>query len=458
MDLFIGISPSAFSHADEIKIDTTVLGFTFLLALVTGLLFGLIPALQSSAVNLVSELKDAPGAFRSGRALRVRSVLVVSQVALAVTLLIGAGLLGQTFVRLVKHEPGFTTENLIAASVFPPMDKYKSRQQVISLYEQIAADIKAMPGVQSVGYVSAGPQFGGFESMDVLPEGETALRAGDYPQAVYFNASQNYFAAMGIPLQRGRDFSTSDNASAPQVAIINQTMAQRFWPNQSALGKRLILVRQKSALEIVGIVGDIERYGLGENVQPEIYFPYSQQPRWATYFVVRTEIPAGTFREAFQIRLAAIDPEIQLARTSSMDDLIASSLKRPRFNLLLLAIFAATALLLAAVGIYGVMSYLVEQQTREIGIRAALGAKRSHIFKLVVGRGAWLAFIGIVLGLAAAFGLTRFLAGLLYGVTALDPMTFIGISILLLVVAVFACYVPARRATKVDPLVALRCE
>ena len=457
-NLFIAISPTTFSHAEGIKIDGAVLGFTFLLAVGTGILFGLIPALQSSSVNLVSELKDAPGTSRSNRALRLRSILVVSQVALAVTLLIGAGLLGQTLVRLLKHDPGFNTENLVAASVFPPMDKYKTRQQVVSLYEQIAADINAIPGVEAVAFVSAGPQFGGFETTDVLPEGETATGAGDYPQAVYFNASTNYFATMGIPLLRGRDFSGADNASAPHVAIINETMARRFWPNQSAVGKRLTLVREKYAVEIVGIVGDIERYGLDENVQPEIYFPYSQQARWATYFVVRTDTAATAFREVFHHRLANIDTEIRLSRTSSMDDLIRSSLKRPRFNLILVAIFATTALLLAALGIYGVMSYLVEQQTREIGIRSALGAKRSHILQLVIGRGVGLAAIGIVLGLLASFVLTRFLAGLLYGVTALDPTTFIGISLLLLIVSALACYIPARRAMKVDPLVALRYE
>jgi putative ABC transport system permease protein len=457
MNLFIGISPTALSHPQEIKIDGGVLGFTFLLAFVTGILFGLIPGLHSSAINLVSELKDAPGMLRSTLALRLRSVLVILQVALAVTLLIGAGLFGQTFLRLLKHEPGFSTENLVAASVFPPMDKYKTRQQVVSLYQQIAADIKALPAVESVGFVSAGPQFGGFETTDVVSEGE-ATGTGDYPQAIYFNTSQNYFATMGIPLLRGRDFSDSDNSSAPPVAIINQTMAQRFWPDQNAIGKRLTLVRQKSVVEIVGVVGDIERYGLGENVQPEIYFPYTQQARWATYFVVRTNMPAVGFRELLKNRLANIDSEVRLSRTSSMDDLILSSLKRPRFNLVLVGIFAATALLLAAVGIYGVMSYLVEQQTREIGIRSALGAKRSHILKLVIGRGVGMAFIGIVLGVVASLGLTRFLEGLLYGVTAVDPMTFIGISILLLMVSALACYIPARRATKVDPLVALRYE
>jgi putative ABC transport system permease protein len=457
-DLFIAISPTVLPHAQDVKIDGTVLGFTFLLALVTGILFGLIPGLQSSAVNLVSELKDAPGVFQARSALRLRSVLVVSQVALAVALLIGAGLLGQTLLRLLKHDPGFTTEKLVAASVFPPMDKYKTRQQVVSLYEQIAEEIKSMPGVESVGYVSAGPQFGGFETTDLLPEGEAPSRAGDYPQAVYFNTSRNYFSTMDIPLLRGRDFSASDNAAAPPVAIINQTMAQRFWPNQNALGKRMARVRDKSSVEIIGIVGDIERYGLGETVQPEIYFPYSQDARWATFFVVRTSTAASTFREALKSRLANIDSEVRLSRTSSMNDLITSSLKQPRFNLVLVGIFATTALLLAAVGIYGVMSYLVEQQTREIGIRSALGAKRSDIFRLVIGRGVWMALIGIVLGIGASIGLTRFLAGLLYGVTALDPMTFIGISVLLLIVAVLACYIPAARAMKVDPLVALRSE
>lgn len=457
-NLFIAISPTAFSHTEDIRIDGAVLGFTFLLAVVTGILFGLIPSLQSSAINLVSELKDAPGTSRSSRALRLRSVLVIAQVALAVTLLIGAGLLGQTFLRLLNHDPGFTAENIVAASVFPPSDKYKTKQQLVSLYDQIGADIKAMPGVQSVGFVSAGPGFGGIEPTDVVPEDGAAKGAGDSTQAIYFNTSQNYFATMGIPLLRGRHFSDADTPSVPLVAIVNQTMAQRFWPNQSAIGKRVTLVSQKRAVEIVGVVGDVARYGLGENVQPEIYYPYSQQPRGATYVVVRTSSPAGIFREALQSRLANIDSEIRLSRTSSMDDLIRSSLKRPRFNLILVAIFATTALLLAAVGIYGVMSYLVEQQTREIGIRSALGAKRSHILKLVIGHGVGMAFVGILLGLIASFGLTRFLVGLLYGVTAVDPITFTGISILLLIVSAVACYIPARRATKVDPLVALRYE
>ena len=458
IDLFIAISPTVFPHAENIKIDLPVMGFTFFLAFSTGVLFGLLPGLQSSKVNLVSELKDGSGMSRSGRVLRLRSVLVVSQIALAVSLLIVAGLLGQTLIRLLKHNPGFIPENLVTASVFPPMDKYKTRQQVISLYDQINKQIKAMPGVQSVAFVSAGPQFGGLEFMDLLPEGQLETAAGDYPQALYFNTSENYFATMDIPLLQGRDFSTFDNSSSPPVAIVNQTLAQRFWPDQAALGKRIMLVRSKSAVEIIGVVGDIQRYGLGESVQPEIYYPYSQQARWATYFVVRTNTPANTLKEALQSRLANIDSEIMVSRTSSMSDHITSALKRPRFNLVLVVIFALTALLLAAVGIYGLMSYFVEQQTREIGIRSALGAKRSHILKLVIGHGVGMACSGITLGVAVSFGLTRFLIGMLYGVTAVDPMTFVGIPILLLVVSVLACYIPARRATKVDPLIALRYE
>lgn len=458
IDLFIAISPTVFPHAENIKIDLPVMGFTFFLAFGTGVLFGLLPGLQSSKVNLVSELKDGSGMSRSGSVLRLQSMLVVSQVALAVSLLIVAGLLGQTLIRLLNHNPGFIPENLVTASVFPPMDKYKSRQQVISLYDQINDQIKAMPGVQSVAFVSAGPQFGGLEFMDLLPEGQLETAAGDYPQALYFNTSENYFATMDIPFLQGRDFSTFDNSSSPPVAIINQTLAQRFWPDQTPLGKRITLVRSKSAVEIIGVVGDVQRYGLGESVQPEIYYPYSQQARWATYFVIRTTTPASILKEALQSRLANIDSEIMLSRTSSMNDHITSAIKRPRFNLVLVVIFALTALLLAAVGIYGVMSYLVEQQTREIGIRSALGAKRSHILKLVIGHGVGMACLGMVVGVVVSFGLTRFLTGMLYGVTAVDPMTFVGIPIVLLIVSVLACYIPARRATKVDPLTALRYE
>ena len=457
-DLFIAISPSVLSHTDRIKLDGTVLGFTLFISLGTGILFGLAPGLQSSRVNLVHELKDSPGLFRSGRGLQLRHVLVISQVALALTLLVGAGLLGQTFFRLLKLEPGFNTENLLTAAVSLPMDRYKTKEQAAAAYDRLVQEIKMIPGVESMGASSSGPQFGGFETMDAVPAGQGTAATEGYPQVVYFNSSPNYFATLGIPLKQGRDFGPSDNFAAPGVAIVNDTTARRFWPNETAVGKRITLARENPSVEIIGVVGDVKRFGLGEVVQPEIYFPYSQRPRWATYLVVRANVAPASLESALRTRVASVDSELRLSRISTMDQLIHSSLKRPRFNLVLLGIFAGTALLLAAVGIYGVMSYQVEQQTREIGIRAALGAKRGDILKMVVGRGLGMALVGVGFGLPASFALTRFLSGLLYGVTMSDPLTFGGVAVLLLLVVALACYLPARRATRIDPLVALRYE
>jgi putative ABC transport system permease protein len=456
VNLFIAISPSTLEHPDKVTLDAKVLGFTFLLSIFAGILFGVLPGVQSSNVNLVSELKDAHSLFGSRRGRFMRELLVVSQVGMALTLLIGAGLLGQTFFRLLRHNPGFNPDNLITASVFVPLDKYKKKEQVSAVYDQIINDLKAIPGVESIGASSSGPQFGGFETMDVSPRNKPST--GEYPQAVYFNSSPNYFATLGIPLLKGRDFSSSDTFSSPQVAMVNETLAKRFWPSEEAVGKRLDLVRENGNVEIIGVVGDVNRYGLDEKLQPEIYFPYSQQPRWATFLVMRTNAAPAETVAAIRSHLRQIDPDLLLSRTSTMDQQINSYMKRPRFNLILLVMFAATALLLAAIGLFGVMAYLVEQQTREIGIRTALGAQRKHILRLMVFRPFFMALVGVGLGVGAALALNRFLAGMLYGVGGSDPITYVGVSLLLLGVVAIACYLPARRATKVDPLVALRYE
>ena len=456
ISLFITISPSTFTHPDKITLDNTVLGFTLALSVITGILFGVVPGLQSSRVNLVDELKDSRSLFGSKRGRRLRELLIVSQVALALTLLVGAGLLGQTFFRLLRHHPGFNPDNLITASIFVPMDKYKKKEQVSGVYDRVLAEVKTIPGVAAVGASSSGPQFGGFETMDVAPADKPSH--GDYPQAVFFNSSPNYFTTLGIPLLKGRDFLVSDNFSSTQVAIVNETLAKRFWPNEDPVGKKLNLIRDNEAVEIVGLVGDVNRFGLDETLQSEIYFPYSQRPRWATFLVLRTNAAPASAIAGIRNRLSQIDPELVLSRTYSMDQLINSSLKRPRFNLVVLLMFAGTALLLAAIGLYGVMSYLVEQQTREIGIRTALGAQRSHILRLMVGRAFAMALIGVLVGAIAALALSRFLAGMLYGVKGSDPVTIVSVSLLLLSVVALACYIPARRAAKVDPLVALRYE
>jgi len=458
IDLFIAIIPNSLPRVEEIKLDATVLAFAFGLSLITGILFGLAPGLQSSRVNLVHELKDAPGLFRSGGTPRLRAVLVVSQIALALILLVGAGLLGQTFVRLLKLKPGYDPQNLLATQVFVPDEKYKSKEQVSALYSRITGEIQKIPGVLSVGATSGGPQFGGTESLDVLPEGAAAPSSGIYPEAFYFNIGPNYFHTMGIPLLKGRDVSETDNAGAPPVVIINDTLARRFWPDESPIGKRLTLITSRNVLEIIGVVGDTKRFGLGTNVQPEIYFPYMQRPRWATYFVVRTGPDASAAGTLLSKSITNLDSELVVSNPQNMDQRIGRSLRRPRFNLILLGIFAGAALLLAAIGAYGVMSFVVAEQTREIGIRSALGARRSDIFKRVIGRGMILALIGVGTGNVTALALTRFLSGLLYGVSGSDPITFAVVAALLLLAVGIACYLPARRAIRIDPLIALRAE
>jgi putative ABC transport system permease protein len=458
IDLFIAIIPNSLPRVEEIKLDATVLVFAFGLSLITGILFGLAPGLQSSRVNLVHELKDAPGLFRSRGTPRLRAVLVVSQIALALILLVGAGLLGQTFVRLLKLKPGYDPQNLLTTQVFVPDEKYKSKEQVSALYSRITGEIQKIPGVLSVGASSGGPQFGGSESLDVLPEGAAAPASGIYPEAFYFNIGPNYFRTMGIPLIKGRDVAETDNAGAPPVVIINETLARRFWPDESPIGKRLTLITSRNVLEIIGVVGDTKRFGLGTNVQPEIYFPYMQRPRWATYLVVRTRPEASASGTLLSKSITNLDSELVVSNPTNMDQRIGRSLRKPRFNLILLGIFAGAALLLAAIGVYGVMSFIVAEQTREIGIRSALGAKRSDILKLVIGRGMILALIGVGTGTLIALALTRFLAGLLYGVSGSDPITFAAVAALLLLAVGIACYLPARRAITIDPLIALRTE
>lgn len=457
-DLFVAIAPANLPRAAEIKLDPTVLIFALALSFITGILFGLAPGLQSSRVNLVKELKDAPGLFRSGRAPRLRAVLIVSQVAIALVLLVGAGLLGRTFLRLLKLNPGYDPTNLIATQIFVPDEKYKTKDQISGLYSRIAGEVQRIPGVASVGAASGGPQFGGTETLDVLPEGAAAPESGVYPEASYFNIGPNYFRTMGIPLMKGRDFTAADNASAPGVAVVNDTLARRLWPGESAIGKRLQLVKSKNVLEIIGVVGDTKRFGLGQGVQSEIYFPYMQRPRWATFLIVRTNSDTGSVASSLSKSITAVDPELVVSNPSNMEQRIGRALRRPRFNLILLGIFAGAAVLLAAIGTYGVMSFVVAEQTREIGIRSALGARRLHIFRLIIGRGLMLALVGVAIGALAALALTRFLVGFLYGVSGYDPLTFFGVALLLLAVVAIACYLPARRAVRIDPLLALRSE
>jgi putative ABC transport system permease protein len=460
VELFLTLSPVSIPRAAEVKVDGIVLGFTFLVTMLTGVLFGLVPGLYSSRIDLVQELKDEHRGALRGIGFHLRGLLVISQVSLAVILLIGAGLLSQTFVRLTTLQPGFNPDNLLTVQVYPPLAKYPERSQVAALYQQITQELRSIPGVVSVGATSSSSQFGGYEPIEFLAEGQAAPSSGQFPQARFFDVGEHYFHTMEVPVRQGREFADHDNANAPLVAIINETFARLHFPNENPLGKRLTLVRYRppQTLEVVGVVGDMRRFGLGARVEPEIYWPYLQQPRWATFFVIRASSDPASLISAVRRRISGIDKDVLISNLRTLDQLVTQSLQRPRFNMLLLGIFAAVALLLAAAGIYGVMSYTVAQNTREIGIRMALGAQAGDIRRLIVGQGLILTLIGVTIGVAAALALTRLMSNLLYGVSATDPATFALIVLLLAAVALLACYLPARRATKVEPMIALRSE
>jgi putative ABC transport system permease protein len=454
IDLFIAISPGRIPRVGEIKLDSGVLAFTFLVSLLTGLLFGLAPGLQSARVNLVEDLKE--GGRASTSRINVRGVLVVSQVALAMVLLVAAGLLGRTFLKLTTMDTGYNPERLLTAQLFLP-EQYK-KAQVVAFYQRITEELKAVPGVESVAATSAGPEFDAYEPVEVLAEGKDAPAAGQYPRARYYNVGPGYFHTMQIPLRQGREFTDADNQSAPAVVIINETMARRFFNGDVAVGKRLIFPRANEAMQIVGVVGDALRRDASGAVEPELYWPYMQEARWATYIVIRASGDPASLASAVRRQVAAADPRVVVTNTATMEQLVAASVKTPRFNLLLLGLFAVTALFLATVGLYGVISYSVTERTREIGIRMALGARPQRIFRVVIIEGLRLTLIGIFIGVLAALAATRLLSAMLFGVSATDPLTMAGIALLLALVTLLACYLPARRATKVDPMVALRYE
>ncbi len=458
VDLFVAISPGNIPRLDQVKLDGPVVLFALSLSLLTGVLFGLAPAIGSSRVNLVEHLKEGQRGSTAGLGSRLRALLVVSQIALALVLLVGAGLLGQSFVRLITLQPGFNPQNLITFQLFlVPMEKYK-RDDVVAFYQRATEEFRTIPGVQSVGATSAGPQFGGNEEVDVLVDGKPAPASGEYSHARYYNVGPDYFHTMQVPLLAGREFTDRDTAAAPPVAIINQTMARRFFSGEDPLGKRVLLVREKQALEVVGVVGDVRRFEVDGVVEPEIYYAYMQKPRWATYFAIRTEADPTSIVAAVRSRMLTLDKNVSVSNVSTIDQMVGAALRAPRFNTALIGAFAGIALLLASVGLYAVISYSVTQRTHEIGVRIAVGAGQGDIFKLIVGQGMILTLIGVGIGLAASFAVTRVMLSLLFEVSATDLLTFTGIALLLTFVSLVACYVPARRAMKVDPIVALRYE
>jgi putative ABC transport system permease protein len=462
-DFLVSLVPKSIPRAQHIQLDGAVLAFTFLASLGTGVLFGLVPAWQSSRLDLRGALNDSARGSSSGRHHRLRNALVVSEVALALLLLTGAGLLLQSFAHLSRVNPGVQPERLFTATIVLPDAAYPKPEKIVAFEDQLLTAVRAIPGVQSASTVFPLPLSGSnmTTSFDVEEHPKPEGKRDASPTRL---VGSDYFHAMGVSLVRGRLFDTSDRLDSKPVIIVNERFAQKYFPNESPLGQRLrpgmsLTDADGPMREIVGVVTNVKHQSLRGEFTPEMYIPASQIPLDIFSLVVRanTSRPAaltGSIREV----LRHLDPGLPLTRVKMFEDYISDSLARPRFNAFLLSLFAGVALLLTAIGIYGVMAYSVAQRRHEIGIRMALGAQKSDVLRLIVGGGMRLTALGVIIGVAAAFALTRLLGNLLYGVPAFDSLTFGAVVLLLAVIAFLACWLPAQRATAVSPLVALRME
>ncbi len=459
MRAFISFSPANVPRTNEIHLDGMALLFTFGITLLTSVAFGLLPTLQASKPTVHTTLKEGGRQGNRGGRPRTRGLLVVAEVALSLLLLIGAGLMIRTFISFQRVNPGFRTDNLLTMKVALPFKKYPKAQQQVAFYQQVIEQVRSLPGVQGVGAVSDLPLVeGGFFAFII--EGRASASAQDDPSAVWRAINPDYFRTMDMRLRRGREFTEHDQPGAVEVIVINETMAASFWPSEDPIGKRIQIYDAEAMpwREIVGVVNDTKEAGLGAPTRPEIYVPFSQRPRTAMTLIAHTAAGPEQLAGAMRAAVQAVDPEQPVFRVSTMEQFFSAEVAVPRATMFLLGTLAVAALILAAVGIYGVMAHAVTQQTHEIGIRTALGATQRDVLRLVVGQGMTMTLIGVVIGLAGAFALTRLMKSLLFGVSATDPATFTIIALLLTGVALFACYIPARRATKVDPLTALRYE
>jgi predicted permease len=455
------INPGNIPRLEDIGINGTVLAFTFGLSLATGILFGLAPAWRAIKVDLNSSLKAGGRSGQSSGGLHLkrhhlRGLLVVSELAFSLILLIGAGLLIRSFIRLQSVAPGFTTDHVLTMQVAANDPKYRQDKATASFWREIETRIAHLPGVVAEGAVSALPLTGSVGWGGVHVEGYTPP-PGQELQVDQRTASVDYFRAMQIPLVAGRFFSQQDAMDMPQTVIIDQKFAQRFWPHNDALGKHLWF-DPKKPITIVGVVGAVKQYGLETDGKIALYLPLQQDPDRGMFLVVRSSSEDAGLSAAIVREIHAVDPAVVVYGIRSMQDRLYDSLARQRFSSTMLGAFAVFALLLASVGLYGVMSYLVTQSTHDIGILLALGARPENIIGLVVRQGMQLTLIGILAGLTGAAVLTRVIASLLYGVSATDVATFLAVPVLLATVALAATVIPALRATGVDPLVALREE
>ncbi|HWA87462.1 MAG TPA: ABC transporter permease [Opitutus sp.] len=467
MSVLLAFAPDTLPRAQEIALDGRALGFACVLALVTGIAFGLVPAFQASRVNLNEALKDGGrGTSEGGRRQRLRSGLVVAEVAIALILLVGAGLLFRSFARLQEVDPGFRPDHALAIDLTLPLKKYGTGPQQAAFVAEATARLAAIPGVQFAGAAQIVPFTGNDYNLIYKIPGRPPLPPGQIQGTLYYAATPDYFRAMGIPLLRGRLFTAADAAGAPRVAIINEALAKLQFPNQDPIGQRINITNADS--EIIGVVGDVKHYRLDGDTRVQAYEPFAQVPFNFLTVVVRTEtakpgspaagVSPAALPAAIRAAIYGVDKDQPIAGIRPLTSLVANSVARPRFAMFLFGVFSAVALLLAAIGIYGVMAYSVTQRTNEIGIRMALGAQPRDVLRLIFVQGGRLVALGLAGGVAGALLLTRFLSSMLFGVSAHDPLTFVTIAGLLAAIAALACLLPARRATRVDPVVALRSE
>ena len=456
IEAMLALGPKQIPRMHMISLDWRTLTFTLAAALITGALFGLAPALQISQVNLNESLKEGGrGSSVGARHNRLRGLLVIAEVSLAFVLLIGAGLLLRTFFHLQKVDPGFRPERVLTASINLPGARYPDQKAVSAFYRNLLDRLAALPGIEGAAATSDLPWTGYDENTSFGIEGRQ-FSDDETPSGQYHFATPDYFRTLGIPLLAGRFFNDSDDADAPPVIVINKSLADRYWQEDNAVGKQVRLWGKTRT--IAGIVGDLKDQPGDLNAKPGFFFPVSQQSSSSMILTLRTQTDPLGLVSATRAELVALDKELPLSDIKTLEQVASAAVARTRFTMLLLALFSAVALVLAAVGIYGVMSYTITQRTHEIGIRVALGAQRRDVISLVARQGLTLAFAGLGVGLATAFALTRVMSSLLVGVSATDPITFAVIAALLTGVALGACLVPARRAIRMDPMIALRHE
>ena len=457
VEVLVSLSEGSLPPTQKIKIDGTVLGFTLLISLLTGILFGLAPAFRTMKLNLIDSMKDgARGAGENTLRNRTRSLLVVFETAVAAMLLIGAGLLIRSLLELQQVNPGFDADNVLTLRVDLARKKYDTADKAANFFQELEARIGSLAGVQSVGLVTELPLSGQLNDLPFTVEGRPPVSWNQAFGADWRRVNQQYFNALHIPLLRGRNFTEQEVRQNDKVLVVSQGLVDAVFPNEDPLGKRLITALGNDPFEIIGVVGDIRHQSLQNTPVPAMYMPTRRSG--GTNLVIRTQGDPLSLVSGVRKEVQAIDPDQPIAAVKPMKEWVDSSVAAPRYRTTLLALFAALAMVLAATGIYGVMSYSVAQRTHEIGVRMALGARQLDVLKLVVRQGMLLTLVGVVVGLGGAFALTRVMSTLLFGVTAKDPITFGVVAALLLAVAFIACFVPARRATKVDPLVALRYE